>query len=73
MVASLWTETGTLGQTVEIPQLQFLDKFDMLVAVPQLQYLDKVVDVFFVQFTDGVDVPVLMQRLGLLPVLGQGL
>ena len=32
------------------------------VEVPQLQYLDKVVDVFFVQFIDGVDVPVIMQR-----------
>ena len=32
VVASLWTETGTLGKTVEIPQLQFLDKFDMLVV-----------------------------------------
>ena len=31
-----------------------------------------VVDVFFVQFIDGVDVPVIMQRRGLLSVLGQG-
>ena len=41
------------------------------VKVPQLQYLDKVVDVFFVQFIDGVDVPVIMQRRGLLSVLGK--
>ena len=27
-----------------------------------MQYLDKVFDVFFVQFIDGVDVPVIMQR-----------
>ena len=33
-----------------------------IVEVPQLQFLDKVVDVFFVQFIDGVDVPVIMQR-----------
>ena len=32
------------------------------VDVPQLQYLDKVVDDFFVQFIDGVDVPVITQR-----------
>ena len=32
------------------------------VEVPRLQYLDKVVDDFFVQFIDGVDVPVIMQR-----------
>ena len=30
--------------------------------VPQLQYLIKVLDVFFVQFIDGLDVPVIMQR-----------
>ena len=33
--------------------------------------LDKVVDVFFVQFIGGVDVPVIMQRHGLLSVLGK--
>ena len=32
------------------------------VEVPQLQFLDKVVDVFFVQFIGGVDVPVIMLR-----------
>ena len=32
------------------------------VEVPPLQYLDKVVDVFFVQFIDGMDVPVIMER-----------
>ena len=41
------------------------------VEVPQLPFLDKVIDVFFVQFIDGVDVPVIMQRRGLLSVLGK--
>ena len=41
------------------------------VEVPQLLFLDKVIDVFFVQFIDGVDVPVIMQRRGLLSVLGK--
>ena len=41
------------------------------VEVPQLQFLDKVVDVLFVQFIGGVDVPVIMQRHGLLSVLGK--
>ena len=36
--------------------------------VPQLQFLE-LVDVFFVQFIDGVDVPVIMQRRGLLSVI----
>ena len=31
------------------------------VEVPQLQYLDKVVDDFFVQFIEVVDVPVIMR------------
>ena len=41
------------------------------VEVPQLPFLDNVVDVFFVQFINGVDVPVIMQRRGLLSVLGK--
>ena len=41
------------------------------VEVPQLQFLDKVVYVFFVQFIGGVDVSVIMQRHGLLSVLGK--
>ena len=39
--------------------------------VPHLQFLDKVVDVFFVQFIRGADVLVIMQRRGLLSVLGK--
>ena len=34
------------------------------VDFPQLQYLDKVVDDFFVQFIEVVDVPVIIQRRG---------
>ena len=34
------------------------------VEFPQLQYLDKVVDDFFVQFIEAVDVPVIIQRRG---------
>ena len=34
------------------------------VEVPQLQYLDLVVDDFFVQFIEAVDVPVIIQRRG---------
>ena len=32
VVVSLWTETGTFGKIVEIPQLHLLDKFYMLVV-----------------------------------------
>ena len=48
VVASLWTEPGTLGQTVEIPQVQFLDSvfgdcgywhIDKAVGVPVISRL----------------------------------
>ena len=42
VVASLWIETGTLGKTVEIPQVQFLDQ---VFADCAYWYIDKAVDV----------------------------
>ena len=45
------TTTGAWGLTVQ-----------KTVEVLQLALIDKVVDVFFVQFIDSVDVPVIMQR-----------
>ena len=55
-----------LGVLVEIPRVQFSDKFDTIV----IHALDKVVDVPVVlcngfpqvHFIDGCDVPVIMQR-----------
>ena len=42
VVASLWTETGSRGKTVEIPQVQFLDN---LFADCGEWHIDKAVDV----------------------------
>ena len=62
-----------LDEVVDMPAIVRVVFFVLkIVEVPQLQYLVKVVDVFFVQFIDSVDVPVLMQRRGLRSVLGQG-
>ena len=63
-----------LDEVVDMPVIVHIVFFVLkTVEVPQLQFLDKVVDVFFVQFIDGVDVPVIMQRRGLLSVLGRSL
>ena len=39
--------------------------------VSQMPFLDNVIDVFFVQFINGVDVPVIIHGRGLLSVLGK--
>ena len=56
-VSSSWTRFLTC------PLLCMSGFFELrTVEVPQLPFLDKVIDVFFVQFIDGVDVPVHVQR-----------
>ena len=61
-----------LDEVVDMPVIVHIVFFALTtVEAPQLQFLDKVVDVFFVQFIKVADVPVIMQRRGLLSVLGQ--
>ena len=61
-----------LDEVLDMPVIVHVVFFVLkTVEVLELQFLDKVVDVFFVQFIDGVDVPVIMQRRVLLSVLGK--
>ena len=58
-----FSAVAVLGQGGDMPVVVHVVFFVLkTVEVPQLQYLDKVVAVFFVQFIKVADVPVIIQR-----------